>query len=201
MCTTGLRVVNDKSECNPKSELCVTTKDHKLVALPIGPWMRSNMINGQWKGGDSGLMDIPLEEVDLETLQHVHEYLDHYSSEEPQQLPMPMRPRLKDCPQVSDWDRDFLWNRMLVQGDEKQHEPLLKTALAANCLAIDSLRDLCCAMLADMFRGKSTRRILDMFGIEGEINPQEIAEVEAQYPWMRPQESGEDVVAPMCLES
>eukprot|EP01006_Ploeotia_vitrea_P061143 TRINITY_DN77336_c0_g1_i1.p1 TRINITY_DN77336_c0_g1~~TRINITY_DN77336_c0_g1_i1.p1 ORF type:complete len:186 (-),score=29.48 TRINITY_DN77336_c0_g1_i1:87-644(-) len=128
---------------------------------------------------------IPVNNVDAATLQCVAPYLEHYATSTPPTIDKPLRAPLQEL--LNDWDKDYVYKTLFRDGDEKQHEPLFKTLLAGNFLGVEPLRDLCCATIANMLRGKTPEQIKEVFGVTEDFTPEEIKQVEKEYPFLKEQ--------------
>eukprot|EP01009_Symbiontida_sp_KSa7_P007556 NODE_4477_length_346_cov_252.838384_g3874_i0.p2 GENE.NODE_4477_length_346_cov_252.838384_g3874_i0~~NODE_4477_length_346_cov_252.838384_g3874_i0.p2 ORF type:complete len:73 (+),score=28.77 NODE_4477_length_346_cov_252.838384_g3874_i0:25-219(+) len=54
-----------------------------------------------------------------------------------------------------------------------------------NFMNVEPLRDLCCAKVADMLRGKNEQEILDLFDVTDAFTAEEEGKLYEQYPWLR----------------
>eukprot|EP01009_Symbiontida_sp_KSa7_P004695 NODE_2146_length_504_cov_403.092308_g1753_i0.p2 GENE.NODE_2146_length_504_cov_403.092308_g1753_i0~~NODE_2146_length_504_cov_403.092308_g1753_i0.p2 ORF type:complete len:131 (+),score=41.70 NODE_2146_length_504_cov_403.092308_g1753_i0:37-393(+) len=102
---------------------------------------------------------------------------------EPPVLERPLKGKLDEL--VDDWAKAFCNETLLEGGNEKLHAKLFSTLMAANFLNCEPLRDLCCAKVADMLRGKNEQEILDMFGVTTPFTAEEEEKLYEQYPWLR----------------
>ena len=66
-----------------------------------------------------------------------------------------------------------------------QHEKLFYTLKAANYMNIGPLRDLCCAAIANMLRGKNEQEIYDLFNIDEPFTQQEEERLYQEFEWLR----------------
>ena len=87
--------------------------------------------------------------------------MTHYAEPlKPVVIDKPLKAPLKEL--LPDWDKDYVYTKLFQNDNEKEHELLFKTLMAANFLGIDPLRDMCCAAIANMLRGKTTEQIMDV---------------------------------------
>ncbi|XP_023539883.1 SKP1-like protein 1A [Cucurbita pepo subsp. pepo] len=72
------------------------------------------------------------------------------------------------------WDRDFA---------DVDQATLFDLLLAANYLSINSLLDLTCRTVANMFRGKTPEEVRKTFNIKNDFTPEEEAEIRRENQW------------------
>ena len=90
----------------------------------------------------------------------VADYLVHYvDPNKPAVLEKPLKAALPEL--LNDWDKEFVYKKLYKNGNEKEHGLLFATLMAANFLGIEPLRDLCCAAIANMLRGKTPEQIME----------------------------------------
>ena len=98
------------------------------------------------------------------SLESVADYLVHYiEPNKPAVLEKPLKAALPEL--LNEWDRDYVYKKLYKDGNEKEHGLLFATLLAANFLGIEPLRDLCCAAIANMLRGKTPEQIMEVCSI------------------------------------
>ncbi|KAJ9436873.1 SCF ubiquitin ligase complex protein SKP1a, partial [Diplonema papillatum] len=90
---------------------------------------------------------------------------------------------LKNLIPPVDWT--YITTVLLEDGDEKKHDKVFSTLKAANFMNIEPLRDLCCATIANMLRGKNETEILSLFGILEPFTPDEEEKLFQEYEWLR----------------
>eukprot|EP00996_Jenningsia_fusiforme_P002548 NODE_3374_length_989_cov_45.597872_g3101_i0.p1 GENE.NODE_3374_length_989_cov_45.597872_g3101_i0~~NODE_3374_length_989_cov_45.597872_g3101_i0.p1 ORF type:complete len:190 (-),score=50.16 NODE_3374_length_989_cov_45.597872_g3101_i0:185-754(-) len=170
---------------NPAEEIVVVTQDECQYALPRVAINQSKLLTDllEEQAGDERA-EVPLANVDAVAFELVAEYLTHYAgSVKPATLDKPLKAPLPSL--LSEWDHDYVYKKLFKNENEKEHEMLFKALLAANFLAIDSLRDLCCAAIANMLRGKTPEQIMEVFGVTEPFTAEEERLVEEAYPWLR----------------
>eukprot|EP01012_Entosiphon_sulcatum_P025767 TRINITY_DN31133_c0_g1_i1.p1 TRINITY_DN31133_c0_g1~~TRINITY_DN31133_c0_g1_i1.p1 ORF type:complete len:187 (+),score=48.42 TRINITY_DN31133_c0_g1_i1:37-597(+) len=127
--------------------------------------------------------NVPLANVDAATLECVAPFLTHYTDAAPEPIEKPLKAPLPEL--LPEWDKGYVYGQLIKNGDEKQHEMLFKTLMAGNFLGIEPLRDLCCAAIANILRGKTPEQIMEVFGVTEPFTPEEEKAVEEQYPWLK----------------
>jgi len=165
-------------------EIVLRTNDEKEFVIPRRAVRHSKVLKEILDDvDDQEETVVPLANVDSLTLEFLAPYLEYYQDKEPDPLEKPLRAPLPDL--IPAWEKDYVYKCLFKDGDEKQHEPLFKTLMAANFMGIDPLRDLCCAAIANMLRGKSPEQIMEVFGITEPFTPEEERAVEEEYPWLK----------------
>ena len=131
-----------------------------------------------------GAVEMPLAGVSVQTLQDVNEYMEHHHADsEPQEIERPLKAELKSI--VDSWEWSFVQDNLLEGGGEAHIPNLLSVLAAANGLGLAALRDLCCAALADMLRGKTEEEILALFGVSEPFSREEEEALCRDYPWLQ----------------
>ena len=115
---------------------------------------------------------IEVTEVASNSLKKIIEYLEHYEKESPKEIPKPL-PHSDLKPIISEWDYGFI-NPMNL-------EEVIDLVNAANYLNIESLVNLACARLASEMTNCSIEEARTKFGIECDMNEEEIKEID-KYP-------------------
>merc|ERR1719473_847480 len=109
--------------------------------------------------GDKPAVDIPIKQVQKDTLALVLKYLEHHKGTSPAEIAKPIRSvEMKKI--VDSWDADFI--------DKLGKKDLFELILAANYMDIKSLLHLGCAKVATMIKGKSPEEIKQILGEEKE---------------------------------
>eukprot|EP01062_Namystynia_karyoxenos_P008301 TRINITY_DN1291_c0_g1_i4.p1 TRINITY_DN1291_c0_g1~~TRINITY_DN1291_c0_g1_i4.p1 ORF type:complete len:215 (+),score=117.48 TRINITY_DN1291_c0_g1_i4:87-647(+) len=174
----------DMDSVDWSKNVVLDTKDSKKLEVSRDGIKMSRLVHDLLSDSDEGQeMVVPLPEVDAETLQCIWEYLEHYQGQEPEKLEKPLKDELKNL--VPEWDWKYITTSLLEAGDEKKHEKLFLTLKGANFMNIEPLRDLCCAAIANMLRGKNEQEILDLFGITEPFTPEEEEKLYQEYEWLR----------------
>eukprot|EP01006_Ploeotia_vitrea_P006176 TRINITY_DN12462_c0_g1_i1.p1 TRINITY_DN12462_c0_g1~~TRINITY_DN12462_c0_g1_i1.p1 ORF type:complete len:203 (+),score=35.74 TRINITY_DN12462_c0_g1_i1:48-611(+) len=176
----------DRSGVDHTKEVILTTSEGKEFVLSRDALKLSKILRDilEDSPGDEETV-IPVNNVDAATLQCVAPYLERYATQEPNTIDKPLRAPLQEL--LNDWDKEYVYKTLFRDGDEKQHEPLFKTLLAGNFLGVEPLRDLCCAAIANMLRGKTPEQIKEVFGVTEDFTPEEIKQVEKEYPFLKEQ--------------
>ena len=136
---------------------------------------------------------IPMPNVNGQTLQYVIEYMEHYAEAEPKELPKPLNAPIKEI--IDKWDQNYVFTILIENDDEKQHEKLIDTVMAANFMNIEPLRELCCAVIAHMIKGKTPEEIRDIFNIENDFSPEEEKKIREENRWVEDSDEGDVVDA------
>eukprot|EP00998_Keelungia_sp_KM082_P008431 NODE_4619_length_766_cov_49.774648_g4596_i0.p1 GENE.NODE_4619_length_766_cov_49.774648_g4596_i0~~NODE_4619_length_766_cov_49.774648_g4596_i0.p1 ORF type:complete len:205 (-),score=38.65 NODE_4619_length_766_cov_49.774648_g4596_i0:152-706(-) len=166
------------------NEIVVTTNDDIEFVVPKSAAVLAKVLQDilvDTDGTDETI--IPITNVDAATLETVAPYLHHYADKEVKPIEKPLRAPLTDL--LNEWDRDYVYKTLFQSGDEKRHECLFKTLMAANFLGIEPLRDLCCAAIANMLRGKTPEQIMEVFNVTEPFTPEEEAQVDEEFPWLK----------------
>eukprot|EP01061_Rhynchopus_euleeides_P001245 TRINITY_DN10893_c0_g4_i1.p2 TRINITY_DN10893_c0_g4~~TRINITY_DN10893_c0_g4_i1.p2 ORF type:complete len:188 (+),score=94.61 TRINITY_DN10893_c0_g4_i1:100-663(+) len=182
--STTLKPLTDTKDVDWKTHLVVETKDRKKYALPRDCVKMVGLIHDLLQDSEEGMpVEMQLPEVDSDTLICVWKYLENYRNGEPERLEKPLKDDLKSL--VPDMDWQYITTELLEDGDEKKHEKLFYTLQAANFMNIEPLRDLCCAQIANMLRGKNEQEIFHLFNIEAHFTPEEEERLYQEYEWLR----------------
>ena len=116
--------------------------------------------------------EITINQVDGKNIEKIIEYLKHYESEKPKEIPKPLPNNdLKSI--LSEWDYNFI-NPLSIAD-------LIDLINAANFLDIGDLVALTAAKLAAEMLTGSIEEVRDKFGIKCDMTEEEIAEVD-KYP-------------------
>eukprot|EP00993_Chasmostoma_nieuportense_P004699 NODE_5355_length_666_cov_53.589981_g5192_i0.p1 GENE.NODE_5355_length_666_cov_53.589981_g5192_i0~~NODE_5355_length_666_cov_53.589981_g5192_i0.p1 ORF type:complete len:214 (-),score=77.54 NODE_5355_length_666_cov_53.589981_g5192_i0:23-601(-) len=181
-----LSTKGDYSQVNSAQEIVLQTNDDVEFVFPLSAIPLSKLLNDllQEVSAEDAQTTVPLANVDATTFESVAEYLVHYiEPNRPAVLEKPLKAALPEM--LPDWDKQYVYTKLFKDGEEKAHELLFKTLMAANFLGIEPLRDLCCAAIANMLRSKTPEQIMEVFGVTEPFTPEEERAVEAQYPWLK----------------
>jgi S-phase kinase-associated protein 1 len=170
---------------NFAEELVLQTNDKREYVMPRNAILLSKLLSDllQDVSDDDQRTVVPLANVDATTFESVAEYLTYYIDPiKPTVIEKPLKAPLKDI--LTPWDKEYVYNKLFKGDNEKEHELLFKTLMAANFLGIESLRDLCCAAIANMLRGKTPEQIMEVFNVKEPFTVEEERAIEQQYPWL-----------------
>eukprot|EP00667_Euglena_gracilis_P021569 EG_transcript_23700 len=177
----------DYSSVNTGSEIVVQTNDKQEFVIVRSAISLSKLLNDLLQdvdAEDSSQTTVPLANVDGPTFASVADYLVHFIEPvKPTVLDKPLKAALHEL--LPEWEKDYVYKKLFKDGNEKEHSLLFATLLAANFLGIEPLRDLCCAAIANMLRAKTPEQIMELFNITEPFTPEEEANVEKQYPWLK----------------
>ena len=116
--------------------------------------------------------EITINQVDGKNLEKIIEYLKHYETEKPKEIPKPLPNNdLKSI--LSEWDYNFI-NPLSIAD-------LIDLINAANFLDIGDLVSLTAAKLAAEMLTGTIEEVREKFGIKCDMTEEEIAEVD-KYP-------------------
>ncbi|CCW68372.1 unnamed protein product [Phytomonas sp. Hart1] len=160
-----------QSNNHPPVEFRVTRESAKMSGL------LKDMLDDQ-EGGDA---IIPIPNVSGRTLRLVLDYMDYHCNNRAGPIEKPLKTKIDDI--ICEWDYNYLYKKLLKDGDEHQHEALIDVIMAANFLNVKDLLDLTCAFVANMIRGKSAEQIRELFNIENDFTPEEEAKIREENRW------------------
>jgi hypothetical protein len=110
--------------------------------------------------------DLPIPEVDAETLKYVIEYLEHYKNSEPIPIEKPLKNNdIKQVLEKQPWDYEFI--------SKISEECLLKLINAANYMDIYPLLSLSCCRVACKLQDKPINEIQKILGIECDMTEEQ----------------------------
>ena len=110
-----------------------------------------------------------MHDVKGDVLKKVVEYLSHWSSNEPKEIPRPLPSNnLKEA--ADEWDAEFI--------DSVDLDTVFDIINTANYMDIKPLLDLSCAKVASIMKGKSSEEIRQIFNIECDLTEEELKEYE-----------------------
>eukprot|EP01059_Diplonema_ambulator_P034052 TRINITY_DN7444_c0_g1_i1.p1 TRINITY_DN7444_c0_g1~~TRINITY_DN7444_c0_g1_i1.p1 ORF type:complete len:234 (+),score=46.80 TRINITY_DN7444_c0_g1_i1:234-935(+) len=177
---TPLKEVTDGADVNWSTHIVVVTKEGKKFEFSRDVVHLVGLVRDLVQDADEGCeIEVPLAEVDSETLQCIWVYLELHQRGEVEKLEVPLNGNLKDLVSEADWS--YLTNTLMEGGDERKHEKLFNTAKGADFMNIESLRDLCCAAIANMFWNKSEEEVYHHFGVETPFTDEEIEAMHGDY--------------------
>lgn len=136
-----------------------------------------DMLNDQ-EGTDT---IIPIPNVSARTMRLVIEYIEYHHNNRASPIEKPLKSDIKDL--LCEWDREFIFGKLLENSDERQHEVLINVIMAANFLNVKDLLDLTCAFVAGMIRGKSAEQIRELFNIKNDFTPEEEEKIREENRW------------------
>eukprot|EP01065_Artemidia_motanka_P013791 TRINITY_DN1773_c0_g1_i1.p1 TRINITY_DN1773_c0_g1~~TRINITY_DN1773_c0_g1_i1.p1 ORF type:complete len:186 (+),score=60.90 TRINITY_DN1773_c0_g1_i1:81-638(+) len=179
-----LREIQDDSQVNWAENIVLDTKDNRKFEVNRDAIMRSELVRNLLADTDPGQKCImPLPEIDTETLHCIWQYVEWFRDRNPTKLEKPLKDALPSL--VSDWEWRYVTQTLLEGGDEKKHEKLFITLKGANFMNIEPLRDLCCAAIANMLRGKTEDGFYELFGIARRFTEEEEEKLYQEYEWLR----------------
>jgi S-phase kinase-associated protein 1 len=126
-------------------------------------------------GGDSILtdvIDIPLDTIDVKTLNMVVQYYRLSQKSEKQHAELLM-----------DWEKDFFG-----QIGNESFEILLKLLSASNYLNCKSILDKGCKYVSHLIKNKTVEELRDYFGVENDFTPDEEEKIKNEFSWAIDQE-------------
>lgn len=139
-------------------------------------------------GGDEGDDDVEMSDessaarkellvknVDSAVLQKIIEFCTYYKQEDPMtELKRPLKSD-KMSENVQPWYAEF--------ADNLDQTMLFQLVLAANYMDIKPLLDLASGKIALIIKGKTCEEIRELFNIENDFTPEEMAEVKKEDKW------------------
>lgn len=136
--------------------------------------MKSELIESILQDDTDDTPEIPVLNVDKETMQKVIAFLDHHLTDPMAVIEKPLKTN-DIVAIVGKWDADFV---------DLEKDALFKLILAANYLAIPTLLDLTICKLACMVKGKEPEEVKKMFNIDQNVTPEEEKLVREQNGWI-----------------
>jgi len=124
---------------------------------------------------------IPLPNVNEKILAYVIQYMNHHYNNKAETIEKPLKGKVEDV--ISQWDKDFIFTDLVKNGNEKEHELLIDTIMAANFMNVKDLLDLTCATVASMIKGKTPEQIRKLFNIENDFTPEEEEKIREENRW------------------
>ena len=120
--------------------------------------------------------------ADGETIAKVVEYLHYHSRHPPDPIEKPLTRPLKEL--ICEWDSRFLYTDLVKNGDEWQHDLLIRVMKLANYLCISSLKDLVCACCASMMDGKDAATLRKLFHLPDDLTEEQRQQVAREVVWV-----------------
>lgn len=156
----------------PADSVVLVTSDGATYSVPLDVARRSvtirNMIDDL--GGDTGVDEIPLVNVDSKTLEDILKFLEEFYDGKPENPdPKSLEP-LKDT-----------WSTKYAGYDQAV---LFNVILAANYLDIKDLLDVTCKAVANMIKGKTPEEIRKTFNIKNDFTPEEEEQIRKENEWV-----------------
>lgn len=162
-----------QSNDHPPVEYKITREAAKLSGL------LKDMLDDQQESNDA---IIPIPNVSGPTLKLVLEYMEYHSTNSrAEPIEKPLKTKIESL--LCEWDSNFLFQKLIRNHDERQHEVLIDVIMAANFLNVKDLLDLTCACVASMIRGKSAEQIRTLFNIENDFSPEEEEKIREENRW------------------
>jgi S-phase kinase-associated protein 1 len=153
------------------SEITLVSSENKQFKIAEKAAVRSKLIQGILTDYEKG-EDLPLPEVNSETLETVIKYLEHYVNDEPKEIPKPLKDG--DLSKILEpWDYEYISKVSL--------ENSIKLVNAANYMDIGSLLQLSCCRIASEMVDRPVDEVQKLFGIECDMTEEEMKEYD-KYP-------------------
>jgi S-phase kinase-associated protein 1 len=130
---------------------------------------------------DGEIVEIPIPKINGKTLSTIMMYMNYFVDNKAASIPKPLNTSLRSY--LSEWEKNFLDNFLLENGNEKEHHVLIDVLAGAHFLTIESLTSLSCAAVADMMKGKTTEQIRELFNIENDFTPEEEEQIRKETKW------------------
>lgn len=145
----------------------------KKVAMRSG--LLKSMVNVDDEDEDDEFdQDIPLVNVDSNTLEKIIEFLNYrIINGEMEKIEKPLSKNLSSL--ISPWDYNFI--------SKLKQKELFELILGSNYLDIKDLLDLSCAQVASIIKGKTPEEIRKTFNIVNDFTPEEEAQVREENKW------------------
>jgi len=182
------RLASDNKDCQ-KEEVLLHTSDDRYIATNPQILQQSTVLKQILEDApqdDGGITILPCADISSPILMLIMQWLDHYSQPglQPPKIERPLRTPLTQI--LSDFDKSFVYGRLILNDDEKQNENLLKVINGAYFLNIQPLRDLGCAALADIIKTKSSEEEMRaLFGVKEPFTEEDWKRLEADLPWLK----------------
>jgi len=94
----------------------------------------------------------------------------------------PLRGKVDDL-LASDWSKKLVLQTLINEGNEKEHDKLFDTLAGAHVLGVKPLEDLCGLAVASLLKGKTPEEIRELFGLEGDFQPEEVEKIKEDTKW------------------
>eukprot|EP01062_Namystynia_karyoxenos_P019299 TRINITY_DN1724_c0_g1_i4.p3 TRINITY_DN1724_c0_g1~~TRINITY_DN1724_c0_g1_i4.p3 ORF type:complete len:219 (+),score=105.32 TRINITY_DN1724_c0_g1_i4:89-745(+) len=127
---------------------------------------------------------IPLPVVKAEVATAIVEFCEQHEADKDHQDRMRKKPllgRVEDnCPS---WAQKYITDHLIIGGDEKQHDKLFEVMMGAHALGVADLEALCGLAAASIIKGKAPTAMRELFGIEGDFQPEEEEKILEDTKW------------------
>lgn len=176
--------VTDYSSVDFSTHVILQSNDDPSVDYPVSrdaakmSGLIKDLLDEQVDGTET---KVPLPNVNGKVLKYIIQYMEHHWNNRTEPFEKPLKANISEL--ISEWDRKFLYENLIKDGDEKNHELLIQCIMGANFLNIRDLLDLTCASVATMIKGKSTEQIRELFNIVNDFTPEEEAKVREENKW------------------
>ena len=148
------------------------SKDGQIFEVEEKYFGISKVIKGLANDYPEPESELPLIEVEAKELTKIIEYMKHYETEKPKEIPKPL-PSSDLKPLISQFDYDFIMPLSLSE--------CIDLVNAANYLDIPELVSLTCARLASEMINCSVEEAREKFGIKSDMTEEEMNEMD-KYP-------------------
>lgn len=157
-------------------EIEIITKDSKKCKVKRKMILMSGLVSDMLEEQDEedeDIPSIPIPNVDVETFEVIHKYIQHHWNNKAEEIKKPLKGKIEDV--ISQWDNEFL-----ISVDQTM---LIKLVMASNYLNIKDLLDLTSARMASRMKGKTPERIREMFGIECDFDQVDKKKIKEENKW------------------
>ena len=162
-------------------KITLVAKDGAQVAcLHEAAVKMSGMVESSLRESTESRLELPLIEGGVE-LQKIVDYMEHHYNNPAEKLQRPLKAELKTL--ICEWDKAFLYTDLVKNGDENQHELLIKVMLGANYMMIQDLRELCCQCCAQMIIGKNADQVRALFHLPDDFTDEERRQIALEKEW------------------
>jgi len=153
-------------------DLKLVSQDEERFTVSRKVAMMSELVKTMIEN-DKEERELPLPNVKGSTLAKVVEYLKYHAETPAKEIEKPLKSS-NMAEVVSQWDAEYV---------EVEQELLFELILAANYMDIKPLRDLSCAKVASLIKGKTPEQIRKQFNIQNDFTPEEEEAVRAENKW------------------
>ena len=158
---------------NNKTHIRLISSDNQKLTIDIKSCEKSKLLKDILIDYEKE-EDLPLPEVDSETLKYIIEYLEHYKNSEPIPIEKPLKSNdIKIVLEKQPWDLEYI--------SKLSEESLHKLISAANYMDIYPLLSLSCCRIACELQDKPISEIQKFIGIECDMTEEQKKEYD-QYP-------------------
>jgi S-phase kinase-associated protein 1 len=112
-------------------------------------------------------------EVEAGVIDNIIAYAEYHADAKAEPIPQPLTAKLETY--LQEWDKQYMNERMILNGDEKQHKGMLEIMSAAHYFDCDDLLNFCCAATASLIQDKSPEQIRALFGLPDDFTPEQRA--------------------------